>query len=76
MVNFLDIKVVGDFICAIAEDIDYGEKKYNIKVHKVKEEYEIEPSGYSTNVIKALWTLTGDLEMKGRLPKNMTVAWY
>lgn len=60
----------------------YGEAKvweedtwYSVKVHRVKEEFYINPNGYNSKIIKALWTIARRLREKKKLNTEEYVVW-
>lgn len=73
MVQFLNIRIDGDYVYADAEDRD-AKRKFKIKVHKVKEELYTEPRDYTSCIAKASWELVEEINKKGNI-EHFSVHW-
>lgn len=74
MIQFLNIRSDGEYICADAEDKDH-KRVFKIKVHKEKEEYYTDPEDYTSGVIKALWPMRREFKKRNGNIKDFSVAW-
>lgn len=75
MVNFTNIFTDKNWIYADAESF-YTNRKFKIKVSIENELFEITPNNeYTFDIQKAIWYLPRELRIKGKLPKEKTIAW-
>lgn len=73
MVNFTNISTDKKWIYADAES---SNRKFKIKVSIENESFEIIPNNtYNFDIQKAIWYLPRELRLKGKLPKEKTIAW-
>lgn len=74
MVQFTNIRSDENYIYADAEDMD-AKRKFRVKVHKIEDEFYMEPNDFTVSVAKALWPMVKEFNKKKGKLKDIVITW-
>lgn len=74
MVEFLNVRVEGNYIYATERDYTTGEVA-QVKIHVYKDEYYASPALVAMDMKKAIWNLQSRYKERKRLECREVIAW-